>query len=780
MSRSSPLARRQIEERFDSTVEDTEQKALMLKNADEQTRRLAYAADRLIAVHWRPMSEAERERELSDALRDVEFKFKDLQVEELGREANERLREVECERTFHWPLEFPEVFERRGFDAFVCNPPFMGGSRISTFLGNPYTKFLLNHNRHCRGLGRVDLCAFFFLRAYRLLRPQGCMGLLATNTIAQGDTRLASLEYLESKRGRIFCAQRSFPWPGVATLSVSRVHIGKQLPRLPAILNESPVGAISAMLEPGSTLPMAQRLMCNRNRVFRGSMIAGEGFVLSREEAQAIIDDDKKSSDVVFEYLIGADLNSSPDHSPRRCVIDFGDRSEAKAAEYERCFDIVKRLVRHQRMTRGSADTRRRWWQFGRRAVNLYRAISRLRQVLVRAEVANLHSMAMIPTGCVFSNKVCVFAFDGFSYFALLQSNLHEAWARFYAPTMRTDMSYSNTDCFETFPFPTNVDQLDRIGALYHEHRRQAMLQRQEGLTKTYNRFHDPDERSVPIQQLRALHVEMDNAVAAAYGWTDLDLGHGFHETKQGIRYTISEPARREVLQRLLKLNHERYEEEVRQGLHEKKGKKGRRPGARGQGRRRAKKRPSGPTLFDIGDDADEENTDSPPVARPPPRATRHSPAPARHISLDDIETDDVMAAFRKAARGRGWMEREELLREVLSQLGYQRLGSRQRHTLEGHLRAAIRRKIIEADGDHVRLLTTTMADYELDELRDTLRSVMRKGRDYDREDVIRAVAHHLGFTQLRAAVRNPIKSAITSAIRQGILGYEGNTIWRE
>ena len=97
------------------------------------------------------------------------------------------------------------------------------------------------------------------------------------------------------------------------------------------------------------------------------------------------------------------------------------------------------------------------------------------------------------------------------------------------------------------------------------------MLARQEGLTKTYNRFHDPKETSPDIQTLRDLHVQMDKAVAAAYDWTDLNLGHGFHETKQGTRYTISEPARREVLQRLLKLNHERYAEEVAQGLHDKK-----------------------------------------------------------------------------------------------------------------------------------------------------------------------------------------------------------------
>ena len=113
----------------------------------------------------------------------------------------------------------------------------------------------------------------------------------------------------------------------------------------------------------------------------------------------------------------------------------------------------------------------------------------------------------------------------------------------------------------------------------------------------TYNRFHNPDETSADIQKLRQLHVEMDNAVAAAYGWTDLDLGHGFHETKQGVRYTISEPARREVLARLLKLNHERYAEEVKQGLHEKKGKRG--PGTVGRGPKKGKTQDETGRLFD-------------------------------------------------------------------------------------------------------------------------------------------------------------------------------------
>ena len=83
--------------------------------------------------------------------------------------------------------------------------------------------------------------------------------------------------------------------------------------------------------------------------------------------------------------------------------------------------------------------------------------------------------------------------------------------------------------------------------------------------------------------------------MSAAYGWTDLDFGHGFHETKQGVRDTISEPARREVLAHLLKLNHERYAEEVQQGLHEKKG--------RGKKKGQANT-DSGPSLFHEEEDA--------------------------------------------------------------------------------------------------------------------------------------------------------------------------------
>lgn len=197
----------------------------------------------------------------------------------------------------------------------------------------------------------------------------------------------------------------------------------------------------------------------------------------------------------------------------------------------------------------------------------------------------------------VFSHATCVLALNQGWHFAILGSSLHEFWVNQYASTLETRLRYLPSDCFETFPFPriSNPSNhvLNSIGETYHEHRRQIMLSRQEGLTATYNRFHNPEDSAKDIVRLRELHVEMDEAVASAYEWDDLELGHDFHETAQGMRFTLSESARREILSRLLKLNHERYEEEVRAGLHEngvKSKEGGTRKSAKGsRGKRKSK-----------------------------------------------------------------------------------------------------------------------------------------------------------------------------------------------
>jgi len=115
----------------------------------------------------------------------------------------------------------------------------------------------------------------------------------------------------------------------------------------------------------------------------------------------------------------------------------------------------------------------------------------------------------------------------------------------------------------ETLPTPTGFDPPRRLAAFLNAVCWGAAVAADGRLLQA------PFRSGIDIED-----YQIDHAVAAAYGWSDLDLGHGFHDTAQGLRYTISDPARREVLALLLALNHERYAEEVKAGLHEKKGKK--------------------------------------------------------------------------------------------------------------------------------------------------------------------------------------------------------------
>jgi len=800
--------RKKIEALPANTVEDVREKERLFAEAEEKTARLRCAADLLISVEFQPISSAGQKEALHTSMAiQAGHYVKNGTLDEFRALAK---KVMNGQPTFHWPLEFPEVMlDRGGFDVFVCNPPFMGGQKITGNLGEPYREYLVR--QLARGQrGSADLCAYFFLRAAGLLREGGQLGFLATNTIAQGDTREVGLDQLAGGGFTIPRAVPSRPWPGEASLEVAHVWVRRGSWSTPFVLNDKPASGITSFLtEPGMVTGKPFRLKANEGRSFQGSIVPGMGFVLSPDEAQQLIDKDPRNKDVLFPYLNGEDLNSRPDQSPSRWVINFFDwpldRDSAAeyyegpvAADYPDCLTIVEEKVKPERMKNNRKVRRERWWQFAERAPELYRTIASVRQVLLKALTSKHHGFSAVSTGIIIDQTALVFVFDSFGAFALLQSDLHYDWSLKYGASLETRPRYSLSDCFESFPFPETFTMLNAIGQSYHAQRHKIMLHRREGLTKTYNRFHDPKESAADIQKLRDLQVQMDNAVAAAYGWGDLDLGHGVHGTKQGTRFAISESARREVLARLLKLNHERYADEVAQGLHHKKG------GGRGAGSgekkaaglgRKSKRSSGGPSLNlrDADDPDPAGDSYGAPACVPDGASTRTAQADlrvqrstvaepaARPTPIDQIETDTVMAAFRRAARGRGWLERDELLREVSLVLGYQRLGAKIDETLRGHLRAAIRRRIIEADGPSlVHAGTGTMADYGVDELRETFRSVMRKGATCEREDVIHALARYLGFVRVTDTIRQPIKSAIYSAIRHGLLRHEGGVIWRD
>lgn len=495
-------------------------------------------------------------------------------------------------RTFHWPLEFPEVFKRTnpGFDAMVGNPPFLGGRRISTVMGPAYNNHLI---RIHTGTNRnADIVAHFFRRSFILLRDHGSFGLLATNSIAEGDTRQGGLEWMLQHGATIYAAYPDEPWPGAAAVVTSRVHVHKAKWYGSRSLLDNPVSHISAFLSEHGDWSL-KRLKTNKDMGFQGTIVLGMGFVLPHEQALRMLDADQRNVEVIFPYLNGQDLNNDPKQCPTRWVINFWDWPEERASTYTLPYEWILKHVYPERVKKSEQKSYRNimsmWWLHWNARPVLYHTIGRGRhfekhpkdwiddrkpqeRVLIVTRVSKTLAFSFVPASYIFSDATVVFSFKGNDDFALLQSSIHTAFAWQHASRLKSDLRYSPTDALEPFPFPVSIKQVDSsalngLGSRFHAARSELMSLYGIGLTKLYNRFHDRADRDVQIEELRQLFCEIDETVARAYGWDDLDLSHDFHEVaylpeNNRMRFTISEPIRIEILRRLAELNRERYEQE--------------------------------------------------------------------------------------------------------------------------------------------------------------------------------------------------------------------------
>jgi hypothetical protein len=475
-------------------------------------------------------------------------------------------------RFFHWLLEFPDVFAQGGFDCMLSNPPFLGGKRISTNYGDEYRTQLKWAFLPAEGL--TDLCAFFLRRGHDLLRDGGALGMVASNTVAQGDTREGGLAPIVVSGSRIAFARRFVKWPGDAAVEVNLVAVAKTAEVTRAFLDGTVVDFISSRLD---TAPECEALPLLRakNGAFQGSNVRGVGFTLEPDHAAALLERNPQNSDCLFPYLVGDDLNTDVAQRPRRWIINFFDWPRSRAERYADLFRLVEEKVLPERTKIRNAVSReknvRYFWHYDSIGRNLYETISGLQRVLVRSRVSELHMLSFSSTDIVFGDALVVFAFDDYYHFALLQSNVHESWVWKYASSLESRNRYTPTDCFETFPFPGPVPEskgaASGSGEAYYAHRQRVMTTRQLGLTKTYNLFHNPEVADADITRMRELHAAMDRAILACYGWHDIDAGHGFHKNDRGqTRYTTSAEARQELLRRLLDLNLRLAEEEKRSG----------------------------------------------------------------------------------------------------------------------------------------------------------------------------------------------------------------------
>jgi hypothetical protein len=472
-------------------------------------------------------------------------------------------------RPLHWVIEAPDVIvQRGGFDAVIGNPPFLGGQKLTGAMGTNLRDWFV-YVLAGGSKGSADQVAYFFLRAWELLADWGVLGLIATNTIAQGDTRHVGLDQMAGAGFVITRAVQSRPWPvSTANLEYAAVWgtFGSLEPDLPRVIDGRKVTEISTLLEAGGTIGGTPiRLPENAGRAFQGCIVLGMGFVIEPEEARSWMAADRRNAEVLFPYLGGEDATSQPDSAASRWVIDFGTRSEAEAATYAIPFARVRERVKPERDRVKVESRRKNWWKFAAWAPAMRKAIEPLSEVLVIV-LHSKHVMPVrVPTGQVFSHALAVVATDSYADQAVLSSSMHLAWAISYGSSLETRIRYTPSDVFETFPRPPSADGLLEIGEALDRNRRTMMLRRSLGLTKIYNLVNDSnlvDSSDADVSELRELHVALDQSVLKSYGWTDIRLGYGFHTYRGVERWSVSPAARVQILDRLLEENLRRAAEQ--------------------------------------------------------------------------------------------------------------------------------------------------------------------------------------------------------------------------
>jgi type II restriction/modification system DNA methylase subunit YeeA len=453
---------------------------------------------------------------------------------------------------------WPEV------DVIAGNPPFLGGKRLRTELGDAYVDkmFAVYEGRVAR---ESDLVCYWFEKARAQIEAGKAKraGLLATQAIRGGANRKA-LERIK-ETGDIFYAQADRRWilEGAA-VQVSMVGFddGSETRRLlnadkddephHALLRAQLVPEIHANLTGGAAnVTEAQRLKENNGISFMGDTKVGD-FDIPAHFARKLLAEHnphgKPNSDVVRPWMNGLDITR---RSRNMWIVDFPPgMSEADAAKYEAPFEHIKKVVRPFRAKAKSGDaTGVPWWIHQRPRPDMRGALAGLNRYIATPNLTKYRFFVWLSSEVLPDHQLIVFARADDYFFGVLHSRAHEVWARSQGTQLReveSGFRYTPTTCFETFPFPRATQKQQwaiaiaakdlndlREGWLNPEGMIGAKELAKRTLTNLYN---------AKPQWLRDAHRKLDEAVFAAYGWRE-------------------DPDRlpeEEILSRLLKLNLER------------------------------------------------------------------------------------------------------------------------------------------------------------------------------------------------------------------------------
>jgi type II restriction/modification system DNA methylase subunit YeeA len=354
-------------------------------------------------------------------------------------------------------------------DFIVSNPPFLGGKKMRTGLGDSYLDALFGLWGD-RVPPEADLCCYWFEKARHQIEIGACKraGLLATQGIRGGANREVLKRIKES--GDIFFAESDRPW----VLEGAHVHVsmvgfddGTETRR---ILDGERVPAIHANLTGDLDLTGAVRLRPNIGEAFMGDTKGG-AFDIDEDTAIRFLREPNPhglpNSDVIVPWVNGMDLTR---RSRRMWIVDFGvQMSEHDAARYQAPFEYVRQHVRPERQKNKRKNYKERWWIHVEARPGMRQALAPLPRFLATTTVSKHRLFDWITAPTVPDHQLIVFAVADDAMFGILHSRVHELWARAQGTQVReveSGFRYTPTSCFETFPLPDmSAAQRDRIAA---------------------------------------------------------------------------------------------------------------------------------------------------------------------------------------------------------------------------------------------------------------------------------------------------------------------------
>ena len=418
-------------------------------------------------------------------------------------------------------------------DAIIGNPPFLGGKRLRQELGDEYTEKVYKKFNDVKG--QPDFCTLWFRKANDTIDTNGRAGLVGSNSISQNVSRAASLDYVVEQGGFIHEAISTQVWSGEANVHVSIVNWSKQKPDK-LFLDDLPVERISTSLKNEIPVNLAEKLKANKNYSFESCALGGKGFIISESEAKELIKQDLNNQDVLKPMLDGKSLIDL--HLQKDWVIDFNDMSIEEACDYKLPFQIVKEKVKPERDNNRSSLAKSYWWRFRRYSPAMRKALTGLSGYFAIPKVTKYIVFSPIDISILPCEANMVIASDDYYILGILNSNIHRLWVKAQSSTLKGDTRYTNTTCFETFPFPQHpckgglqckgvsrnaptdkiIQQIRNKTVELHEYRTQQMEKKQWGITQLYNAyFHEP------ASKLYQLHQQLDKLVMQAYNFKSND-----------------------------------------------------------------------------------------------------------------------------------------------------------------------------------------------------------------------------------------------------------------